>query len=330
MRYVLDFGSGNAGSSPTFSVFSNADTLVAVTPPAISEASAGLFYFEFNWTTTTATSIVYKATVNGVELSDVIRSDEVPTATGTGTAGAAAVSWLWNAGQIVNAVALETGLSEVVDPYSSTDPNFVQLRGLLKTCGLELIHARDWKALVKECTITGDGATTAFNLPADFLRMADGSGWNRTTSLPLGGPLSSQSWQTLKASASVLSTTVLYRIIQHRMHFYEAPATGNDLRFDYVSRYWVTSSGAETPDLYFPATANDTIVLEPWLMTRSLKVKFLQAKGLDSTAAIMEYQSAYSGAAGNEPAPTLSLSGRGGGRTRFLDSDNVPDTGFGT
>lgn len=330
MRYILDFGSGNAGLSPTFTDFVDADTWSAVTSPTIVEAPAasGAYYFDFDWSTTTTTSIWYKASVAGVELSDTINSTTVAAATGAGGTGAASVGWLWTAGNIVNTVAVEVGLDEASDPYASTDRSFVRLRTLLRSVGHELMMARDWTALTKEASYTGDGTSTLFNLPADFLRMKDGSGWNRTDSEPMTGPLSSAQWQYLQAWTTVSDIEVMFRIAGNRMQFYAAPPLAEVIYHDYQSRYWVASDGAASPDKFQPTASSDLVMLEPLTVMRLLKVKWLEAVGEDATAARQEYIQAYEGAAANEPAPLLNLAGpriKG----RYIDTRNLPDTGFG-
>lgn len=328
MRYVLDFGSANAGTSPTFSVFRNADTLANITPPTITESSNGLFYFDWDWTSTTATSIFYKASVAGVELSDVITSDATNvTASGVASGGAAAMPWLWTAGQIINTAAVECGLSEVVDPYASTDAFFIRLRTLLKTLGHELMGARDWKTLVKEWTVTGDGTTTIFNLPSDFLRPVNDSQFNRSNQWPTG-LISSQHWQALKATTLSSTVRTLYRIVQGRIQFYAAPASGAVIAGDYVSRFWAKTEGAATADLYEPADSGDSVMYEPNLMVKGLKLKFLLATNQDATAAAEEYRVAFEAAAGTEPAQILDLNG-GLQEDRLIDAYNLPITGWG-
>jgi hypothetical protein len=326
MRYVLDFGSANAGTTPGFDVYQNADTLVAVSQPSIVEDSFGLFHFDEPWSATGVTSIEYKASVNGVELSGVITSDVVPVTSGVASGGAASIPWLWTAGQIINTAAVEVGLTEVVDPYSSSDANFVRLRTLLKTVGLELAKAKDWQVLVKEFTVTGDGTTTDFNVPADFLRLVSDSTFNRSNFWPVG-LLSSQGWQALKATTLTSTVRTLARFTQGRIQFYQAPALNAVVAGDYVSRYWVKSSGASVADLYVPANTDDTVMFEPDMVWALLKSKFLVATGQAQPA---EYDALFASqvaAAGNqEPGQVLSLNG-GEPIDRLVDAYNFPIAG---
>jgi enamine deaminase RidA (YjgF/YER057c/UK114 family) len=313
VRYVLDFGNANAGATPAFDVFKNADTLADESAPALVESGEGLFYFDYAWASPSITSILYKASINGVELSDVISSTSTaagPVAVGS---GAGVNPWLWTAGQILNTAATEAGLAEAPDPYASTNAYFVQMRTLLKTAGDEISKVRDWTVMLREAIVTGDGTTKSFALPSDFLRMSDDSGWNRSTALPLA-LTSSQQWQTLKARVWNATVVTRYRWMRGRIEFYEAPPAGASLAFEYVSRYWVASDGAAAADAYFPAASGDRVMFEPLMVMRLVKAKFLQAKGFDSSGAFAEYQQALNDAANLEPAPSLSL---GGARTEF-------------
>ena len=73
-RYTVDFGIANAGAenAPTWVLFRRLDTNTDLTPPEWGELAQGLKAFDWDWSTSTATSIVWKATLNGLELFDVI------------------------------------------------------------------------------------------------------------------------------------------------------------------------------------------------------------------------------------------------------------------
>jgi hypothetical protein len=326
LRYVLNFGDGNEGGSPSFILFRNTASMAAVTPPTFTEIAEGAYYFDWDWTTSDATSITYIAALNGTELHDTIEGASTDAAV-VSVGGASGLNgWLRTAGQIINDVAVETGISSStsIDPYAATDANYVQLRTLLKSALLEIAQVRDWTVLVRECTITGDGALTTFALPTDFLRMKEDAAWNRSSdrSFTLASPAG---WQKMKAWGSTVSLSVVYRIQQGRMVFYEAPPSGESLVYEYVSRYLVAATGSTSADAYFPTATGDTVMLDAHAVSRLLKAKFLQAKSLDSVGAFAEYEQALEMAANNEPAPDLYLGGSPPAE-RFIDTDNLPDT----
>jgi hypothetical protein len=327
MRYWLDFGDGTEGQSPTFLVWKNADTGADLVAPSIVESGEGLYYFEWAWTSS-ASSISFKAVVLGIELSDVIGSTSVSTASGLASAGAAIPAWAATAKDVINAVAIDCGLSEWSDPYASTDANAVRLRTQLRKAGQALMGAREWQHLIREMTITGDGTTTLFTPPSDFLRIVDGSAYNRGTRWNLG-QLTSQRWQALKATRLSNSLRTLYRIVQGRIQFYNAPASDEVVAADYVSRYWAASSGATSADKLYPSASTDFVLFEQPLIESALKVRFLESTGQDSTGAREEYRAAFDAQASTEPAPVLSLSG-GGFSDRLVDNANYPITGIGS
>lgn len=81
MRYVVDFGSANAGLAPAFSsgFFKRLDTLADVTAPTIVEIANGEYYFDYAWETAPAglTAIAFKVILGGIELADVITASGV-------------------------------------------------------------------------------------------------------------------------------------------------------------------------------------------------------------------------------------------------------------
>lgn len=234
--------------------------------------------------------------------------------------------------QAINQAALECGLTPVVNPYLSTDPLFVQLCGLLVSSGRELISMKDWQRLVVKyafTTIAGD--TGDYTLPADYGRMIDQTQWNPTNRLPLGGPLSPQDWTYLR-NTNLASSTIyisfreedgLFRILP------QPPSPGQTINFEYMSRYWVATSVAPLVLAKDAPTQTDDIVLyEPILIQKLLKLRFLEARRFDTTAASQQFTNALMSWGGmDKSAPVLSLA-----RSRgfpYLDDRNVPETKYG-
>lgn len=145
------------------------------------------------------------------------------------------------AGDIINEAAVEVGLSAVSDPYSSTDPNIVQMRQLLKSLGREIVHTRKWTILRRERSFTTVAGQGSYPLPADFHEMLNQTWWNRTNRLPVGGPLSPQEWQYLKARLVGVVFNVLFRPMQNVIELYPDTNTpgGYEIAFEYQSEWWV-------------------------------------------------------------------------------------------
>ncbi len=152
------------------------------------------------------------------------------------------------AGSIINDAAVEVGLSALADPYASTDQNFTQLCGLLKSLGQDLWRVKQWTQLQQVYTFTTVLNQGRYDLPADFGLMIDQTQWNRTNRLPLGGPLSPQEWEYLKAFQTGVVFTVLFRPMNRQLWLYPDTATPADfvIAFEYVSRFWAVPAATHS------------------------------------------------------------------------------------
>lgn len=231
----------------------------------------------------------------------------------------------------ISDAARELGLvsADIADPFASTDPNILQLTTLLNGLGRELALEHDWSQLVTSYTFTTSNGTQTYAPPADFARLVDQSGWNRSTRFPLGGPLSPQNWQYLQALTSSASFVTLFRYQQGTIYLYPTPSSTQTCAYEYMSSYWVAATGAPTTRVADKTTvATDVLFFEPLMLVYGLKWKFLRNKGFDSTAAQQDYQKVKDQAMGKDPAPVLSLNG-GRPFIPLLDGHNIPPTGFG-
>jgi hypothetical protein len=249
------------------------------------------------------------------------------------------------ANTIINDTALEVGLVPAADPYASLDEAFIQLRGLLTSAGRELCDMHNWPLLVKNYSVTTiEGDTGDYALPSDFNRMINQTGWDQNRHLPIGGPLSPQDWTYLEGR-DLSSTTIyasfrledgIFRIFPKPPPLPAGGATpgfqGIYVTFEYISGNWVNEAGSAP--IYSgikdrPTIGSDIILFQPIMMVKMLKMKFLSAKGFDSSGAANEFQLLFKARTGqDEGSPVLSAAGLRG--FPFLNGyRNVGDTGFG-
>lgn len=231
---------------------------------------------------------------------------------------------------VVSEAAIELGLGSVSDVYGSTDSNVLQLRTLVKRVGRELAREWPWSHLRKEHTFSTVGGTSTYALPADFGAMLDQTGWNRTGSTPLVGPTSAQEWAYLKGRTTLSTLNLVFRPWQGQIQFAAGTSTpdAQSVAFEYTSSYWVVPQGETVPTLDAPTANSDTLWLDSELLIAAIRTRFLRAKGLDSSAAQQDFETALAKAQGQDsPAPILRLGG--GHRHELLDGCNVPETGFG-
>lgn len=237
--------------------------------------------------------------------------------------------------QIVTSTAYEVGLGSAgSDVMNSTDANIQQICYLLRSAGRELVHLRDWNHLRKEYLFTTVANQSTYPLPADYHNMIDQTWWNRTNRLPVGGPLSGQEWQYLRARLVNVVFNVLFRPLQRQIELYppNAVPAGFQIAYEYNSSYWISTAG--TPDVSsadYPSLSTDYVWFDPLLMVRKLKLDFLKAKGFDTTSAQQDFNTTLEYVKGNDaPSPILNATRRWNPIVDpLIGGQSVPVTGFG-
>ncbi len=188
---------------------------------------------------------------------------------------------------IVQNAAQRIALTVPQAVFSSTDPQIIQLRSLMNEEGLALARDPDnaWVALTAEktfATVAQEAQTGA--IPTDFGWYLNDTLWNRTTMIKMGGPISSEEWQTLKSLALISLPAAVFRFRGSDLLIYPAPVAGNTCAFEYGSTYWVSGSKtAMTAD-------GDTALISEEVITLGVMWRFLKAKGLDYAEIFRSYQ----------------------------------------
>jgi hypothetical protein len=230
---------------------------------------------------------------------------------------------------IINDVAVECGLNENSTPFNSNDPAFRQLIRLTKTCGRLLVAIPGWSASHRTHTFTITEAVE-YALPADFMSLIDSTTYDRSNRQALYGSASPQMWTIWLNENPSISFKALYRIANRKLCI--APGTvpvGSQVSFEYRSRAWVQDATNPANIKDRVDGPGDVILFESVLFTRFLRYKFLDAKGFDTASSLAEFQAILDTVKGSDtPAEILNTSRRVVG-SRFLDTDNLPDSGFG-
>lgn len=237
-----------------------------------------------------------------------------------------------SANDIINRVAVEVAINTDPDPVASTDESFVQLSGLINAAGQELVELHSWQVLtnVFEFT-TQNGDSGTYDLPDDFNSMINQTGWDKSNRVAIGGPLSAQDWSYLDGRDLVSqSIYASFRLVDNKIDLYpQPPPEGLNIRFEYLSRNWVQEAGSEIRKDAVSA-GSDLVLLDPLLMVKFLKVKFLQAKGFDYTAASVELDNVFNSRTGKDKgAAILSASSSNRGFPYLHPYYNTSDTGYG-
>jgi len=238
---------------------------------------------------------------------------------------------LSTAGDIINRVAVEVGLLKDPNPFASQDESFIQLSGLINAAGQELVELHDWQTLKKPFEVTTQaGDSGSYDLPADFDHMIDQTGWDRTNSVAIGGPLSSQDWSYLEGRDLVSqSIYASFRLAGDKFDIYpQPPPEGLLIKFEYISTDWVLQNPSTPSDTV--TDSSDVVLYKPLLIQKFLKCKWLEAKNLPSEAARMEFENMFESRAGKDVgASILSASHHSRGLPLLHPYYSTGDTGFG-
>ena len=236
----------------------------------------------------------------------------------------------YTANDIINRAAVECGINPSSDPVASTDETFVQFKGLLDGAGQELVEMHDWQGLRKKFNITTQaGDTGSYPLPDDFSAMINQTGWDETNRLPVGGPLSAQTWSYLDGLDFLNSPIyVTFQLEANKFQLYpQPPPVGLDIAFQYQSRNWVTDAAGTTSSDSIN-TGSDLVMLEPILMIKMLKAMFRSAKGFDATEAKREFEAMFLSRTGRDKGAQVLTAGGVCGYP-YLSAKNVPWTNYG-
>ncbi len=244
-----------------------------------------------------------------------------------------------DAGTTINRAAAECGITPVTDPYTSVDASFKELVQLLNSAGQEMLGLFEWNKLnrtysiVTGTTVANPVGTGKYDLPTDFGYFINQTGWDKTERLPLGGPMTAQDYAYL-VNTNLANSTVFVTFRINEGQFWvlpDPPLSGQELNFQYISRNWVQPAGTTDPDLRTDTASAfaDTVLYEPILMIKFLKLRFLEAKGFDTTAAVGQFLTMFQSWTGKDVAsPVLRMA-----RSRvfpYLGYRNIPETGYGS
>jgi hypothetical protein len=236
---------------------------------------------------------------------------------------------------IVQNVAQLVSFPTPADPAGDTDPAVVQMVQSVNLAGIDLLSLNDWQELTKTHTISIQASPPgvseqAFALPDDFYEFVDQTQWNSTMQWPAIGPVSPQAWQQLLIRQTLPTLSFYWQIRDNSLYILSPPTTAQTLSFFYQSVAWVRDQDTSTLYKNRAVKNGDVILLDAYLVTLLARVKWLEMKGFDSSAAMRDFQVNYENRKGNEKgAPVLTMV-RNYGFPYLNAINNLPDTGFGS
>lgn len=232
------------------------------------------------------------------------------------------------AGDIVTNVGIEVGLPKVSDPFISTDPQYVRMIVLLNTAGNELLDLYPWCRLQNRFAFTTIGGQLDYPLPLDFNAMLDQTMWKQGGLYP-GFPISIQSWQYLANVQAAITIQVIFMERDGLISVAPGTQAGLSINFMYESRGWVNTGDQAYADNC--KLSSDIVLHDPTLISRYLKMKFLEAVGFDTQKATDDFNLVLENRQAKDRSAPILNTGRPGaiGPYRLIDGFNAPQTGFG-
>ena len=236
-------------------------------------------------------------------------------------------SVLWT----IQTAMVEMGLPKPVEAVASADVTVQQMVALLNRAGAEMVLGYPWEQLTKEyvfntatATESADGKTFNVPLPGDWCYFLDQTQWDRTNHWPLLGPKTAQEWQWLKGGLLSSGPRIRYRVVSGKLELFPTDSTQSEIAMEYVSTNWL-ASGTQTNTFYDEIQDDSNLILfDPWVTTAYIKLKYWEAKGLDTTAYSQDFLNVWQARIGkNKGAPVLTLAPRA--RTMLIGINNIPD-----
>jgi hypothetical protein len=223
--------------------------------------------------------------------------------------------------------ANEIGVPSPSAVIGSTDTTAIQLLAAANREGKNLVTGYDWEVLVKEenhTAIANESQGKLSVIATDFERFSNNTMWNRTSDRKFYGPLNNTEWQTLKGSVQS-GITNYFRIRGGKLLMNPVPTVGDAIYFEYISEWWVDTTGnGDANATRYAADANTTI-LDENLITLGVIWRFLKQKGLPYDNQLQEYQiKLFEKQAKDGAKPIIRMSGS----SRLFLPVNEPEGNF--
>lgn len=181
---------------------------------------------------------------------------------------------------IVQSAALEMGLPSPSSVIGNPDGQTQQMLALANREGRELAQIEGgWTALRAEQDITLVPGQAAYPFPADFAYYLQDTFWDRTTHMPLSGPMSPVDWQILQSGIFPAGVFTRYRIMDGQISFNPTPTAPDIIAVEYISSNWCQSIGGISQAAFLADT--DTPKLPDDLFTLGIKWRLLAVRGFN-------------------------------------------------
>lgn len=183
--------------------------------------------------------------------------------------------------------------------FGADDTFELEMTDMVNTVADDVAQAHDWQALVKIATLTGDGVSEEFDLPADYARQMLTSTIRDVNNWAWGYGHCATVDDFLRFRDNNLNTIPgMWSIFGGKLNVFPAPPAGSTARFPYISRNWALASNGAAQDRFSADT--DTFILPEELLMKGLVWKYRDNKGLASEGDQEDYEAALNYHAGKD------------------------------
>lgn len=180
------------------------------------------------------------------------------------------------------------GLDVPTGVYASTDRAYVELTDLANDMAQRIANAHEWQILTTLATITGDGATEDWSLPADYDRMlVKSSLWSSSMRTPFAHIPDLDEWLGLDVQAFTYIINA-WTLFGGELHVKPALATAETAKYYYQSNKIVTVSDATIRTKFMADT--DVFRLDEHLLRLGIIYQWRANKGLPYAEDMANYE----------------------------------------
>lgn len=173
---------------------------------------------------------------------------------------------------------VQVGLSSPSQVYNSTDDTVKHFMRLAQVEGDYLAREYDWPQQKVAASYTGDGTSTTFDLPTDFHRWMPGhSFWlDDSPGWPLMMVTDEEMTDAKVANAAPIRP--IWRRFGDQIELYPALTSGEVIKTQYFSEYWILDEDAATRKARWEADTDSSILPER-LIVFGMVWRYKQARG---------------------------------------------------
>ena len=232
-----------------------------------------------------------------------------------------------------------TGSTSVTNMSSvsglTTTPTYFQVEGngIPQDCFLSAATGTT-VTLAQEAEASGTTVSLTFNQvlyspPSDFDAQLDKTHWDKTKHWEMLGPSTPQQREWLRSGFISTGPRIRYSYIGGFFMIWPQLGAEDSLAYEYRSKNWILATGGTAPTKQLFTADTDTTIYPDPLMRALIKLKYLEAKGMDTTAAKRYYDDQI-GLAKAHDSGSLTLSMAPRLSSVLLTQDNIPDSGYGS